>query len=46
MRMSEKCRNTNKHNNNNSDNSLASRPIDGGKNYSRRFLLHESNKKP
>ena len=30
MRMSEECRN--KHNNNNSDNPLTSRRIDGGKN--------------
>ena len=33
MRMSEKCRNNNKHNNINSDNPLASRRTDGGEHY-------------
>ena len=32
MRMSEKCRNKNNKHNNNSDNTLTSRRIDGGKN--------------
>ena len=32
MRMSEKYRNSNKHDNNNSDNPLTSRRTDGGKN--------------
>ena len=37
MRMPEKCRNSNKHNNNNFDNPLTSCRIDGGKNKNTTF---------